>query len=69
MSDTFSYTVHTEDISFTYGLATESRSWLQNLRDVLEKTLRSGLTLPSSQELDEILMQYWTEMNLDVVEA
>ena len=38
---------------------------IENLWDVLEKALRSGLTLPSSiQDLGEKLMQHWTEINL-----
>ena len=38
---------------------------IENLWDVLDKTLRSGPTLPSSiQELGEKLMQHWTEINL-----
>uniref|UniRef100_A0A8C9RQZ3 Transposase Tc1-like domain-containing protein n=1 Tax=Scleropages formosus TaxID=113540 RepID=A0A8C9RQZ3_SCLFO len=37
----------------------------ENLWDVLEKTLRSGLTLLSSiQDLGEKLMQLWTEINV-----
>ena len=37
----------------------------ENLWDVLEKTLRSGLTLPSSiQDPDEKLMQLWTGINV-----
>ncbi|XP_051521047.1 erlin-2 isoform X4 [Myxocyprinus asiaticus] len=38
---------------------------IKSLWDVLEKTLRSGSTLPSSiQDLSQNLMQLWTEINV-----
>ena len=38
---------------------------IENLWDVVEKALHSGLTLPSSiQDLGEKLMQHWKEINL-----
>ena len=48
-----------------HRLQTPDLNLIENLWDVLEKALRSCLTLPSSiQNLGEELMQHWMEINL-----
>ena len=53
------------DIIFTHGPQSADLNPTENLWDVLEKALRSGLTLPSSiQYHSEKWMQHWMEINL-----